>query len=766
MSTIATTLAMRDNFSNTLNRAAQGTQRVIRSMQTLQAQSARTSPGRMFTGTSSSISRASQRMEVLNRKQQELANHAKKVKNEWSGVGGVIAGVGSKMQAVDAYANNNTRLSTVNEGNQRPELPNAFDAAERSRGNYSQTFTATSSAISGTSQRLDMLNRKQVVAAKNAEQVKTAWGGIKTVMAQAIASLAAGTGAAMQAVDTHTKNNARLKSINDGKQSDVDLQKMVHGSAQRSGAGYTDMVGTVSKLGLTAGDSFNSNKEMVAFSELMQKSFASSGASAAEQQSGVNQLTQAMASGKLQEDGFGSIMENAPVLAQAIADFTGKSIGELKKMSAEGALTADIIKGSLFAASDNIEAKFKAMPRTFASTWTQIQNFATMAFAGVMESINAFLNSDIGAGLVTGIMVAIAIIASGVEGLISIISTVASFVQSNWSIIGPILTVLATTAIMYLISLIWAWGVTAISMLWAWGSAAVVNGLRAFAAFMLANWPILLIGAAIGVLIVILNNMGVTFDQVLGFIGGALFGLYAFIYNIVVGIWNYWASFVEFFANVFNHPVYSVKRLFVNLANSVLDTVKRIAEAIDAVFGSNLSGSVTGLQKQMDDWLGEMPEGYKVTQRLETKSITEFSTKGYQAGSDMAKGMQDKIKGITSGFSGDAMKENGLDKSKGKGLGGGGAAGITGAAGAGKMPNIGKVGEVGQVNSEVDIGEEDLQMMKDVAEMRYVQNFVTMTPTIAMNASISEKVDVNDVMNEMERRLANEIAMSAEGTYS
>ncbi|MCR8844055.1 tape measure protein [Paenibacillus sp. SC116] len=672
MSTISTTLALRDNFSNTLNRAAQGTQRVIRSMQMLHTQSARTSPGRMFTGTSS--------------------------------------------------------------------------------------------AISGASQRLDVLNKKQQAAAKNAEQVKSAWSGVRSVMVAAVASLAAGAGSAMQAVDTHTNNNARLNVIKDEKKPDENLQKMVFGAAQRSGTGYSDMVGTVSKLGLSAGDSFNGNNEIVAFSELMQKSFAVNGASAPEQQAGMDQVTQAMASGKLEGAGFESMMASAPMLAQAIADFTGKSTSELKKLSAEGLITADIMKGALFAASDDIEAKFEALPRTFEGTWTQIKNFAAMSFAGVMQSISNFLNSDIGSAMITGIMVAISTIAAGVEGLISIISTVASFVQSNWSIIGPILTVLATTAIMYLISLIWAWGTTAITLLWAWGSAAMVNGFRAFAAFMLANWPILLIGAALGVLIVILNNMGVTFDQVLGFIGGALFGLYAFIYNIVVGIWNYWASFVEFFANVFNHPVYSVKRLFVNLANSVLDTVKRIAEAIDAVFGSNLASGVTGIQKQMDDWLGEMPEGYKVTQRLETKSITEFSTKGYQAGSDLGKGMQDKIKGITSSFSGDAMKENGLDK--GLGGGGGGAVGTAGAAGAGKMPNIGKVGEVGQVNSEVDIGEEDLQMMKDVAEMRYVQNFVTMTPTIAMNASISEKVDVNDVMNEMERRLANEIAMSAEGTYS
>ncbi|MBD8499967.1 tape measure protein [Paenibacillus arenosi] len=661
MSVVAATLAIRDNFSNTLNRAAQGTQRVIRSMQVLQTQSARTSPARMFTGTSS--------------------------------------------------------------------------------------------AISGASQRLDVLNKKQREAAKNAEQVKSAWSGVRGVMVAAVAGLATGAGSAMQAVDSYTNNNARLNGIKDEKKPDENLQKMVFGAAQRSGTGYSDMVGTVSKLALSAGGSFNGNNEIVAFSELMQKSFAVNGASAAEQQAGMDQVTQAMASGKLEGAGFESMMASAPMMVQAIADFTGKSTEELKKLSAEGLISADLMKSALLAASDEIEAKFEALPRTFEGTWTRIKNFAAMSFAGVMQSISNFLNSDIGSAMVTGIMVAIATIASGVEGLINLISTIASFVESNWAIIGPILTVAAVMAITYLISLIWAWGAAAISMLWAWGSAALINGFRAFAAFMLANWPILLIGAAIGILIVILNNMGVTFDQVLGFIGGALFGLYAFFYNIVIQVWNIWSSFAEFFANVFNHPVYSIKRLFVNLANTVLDIVKEIAGAIDAVFGSNLASSVTGLQKTMDDWLGEMPEGYKVTQKLETKSITEYSSKGYQAGSDMAKGMQNKIKEISSQFDGKAKEENGVDKGPSKG------------SGAGMIPNVGKVGEVGQINSEVNIGEEDLQMMKDVAEMRYVQNFVTMTPTIAMNANISEKVDVNYVMAEMERLLNNELAMSAEGVY-
>ncbi|MFC6546463.1 tape measure protein [Cohnella cellulosilytica] len=116
-------------------------------------------------------------------------------------------------------------------------------------------------------------------------------------------------------------------------------------AAKRARGSYEDMAGVIGRMGTLAGDAFRSNDELIAFSELMQKSFRVGGSGTMEQQAGMYQLSQAMAAGKLQGDEFRSIMENAPMLAQAIAKFTEKSKGELKQMSAEGTITADIIKG-------------------------------------------------------------------------------------------------------------------------------------------------------------------------------------------------------------------------------------------------------------------------------------------------------------------------------------------------------------------------------------------------------------------------------------
>ena len=68
----------------------------------------------------------------------------------------------------------------------------------------------------------------------------------------------------------------------------------------------------------------------------------------------------------------------------------------------------------------------------------------------------------------------------------------------------------------------------------------------------------------------------------------------------------------------------------------------------------------------------------------------------------------------------------------------------------------------GKIADEVHIADEDLQFFRDVAEMRYIQNFVQLTPTVSMSASISEKVDVNGVIQKIEQVLKEEIAESAE----
>lgn len=198
------------------------------------------------------------------------------------------------------------------------------------------------------------------------------------------------------ASDTWTNNSARLGLITDNLQQQAVLQERIYRSAKASRGAYGETVDVVAKLGLLAGDAFGSNEETVKFTELMNKSFKLSGASQQEKTAAMYQLTQAMASGRLQGDEFRSIIENAPMLANAIAEYTGVGREGLKELSSDGAISAEIIKNSLFSVADDIESKFSTLPMTFGDVWTNISSDATMAFAPVYKKLNEMLNGDMG----------------------------------------------------------------------------------------------------------------------------------------------------------------------------------------------------------------------------------------------------------------------------------------------------------------------------------------------------------------------------------
>lgn len=193
--------------------------------------------------------------------------------------------------------------------------------------------------------------------------------------------------------DTMMNATARLNLVNDGLYTTSEYLDIIYEAAQRSRGSFTDMVSSVSKLGVVAGDAFGSVNEMVAFTELMNKLFVIASASSAESSNAAYQLTQAMAAGKLQGDEMKSILENAPLLAQKVADKLGVARGEVKALGAEGVITADIIKEALFDSADEIEEEFEKMPKTIGQTWTEISNYAINAFRPVIERIQKFLNS-------------------------------------------------------------------------------------------------------------------------------------------------------------------------------------------------------------------------------------------------------------------------------------------------------------------------------------------------------------------------------------
>ena len=228
--------------------------------------------------------------------------------------------------------------------------------------------------------------------------------------------------AATQTADELTSIRSRINLINDGSQTTAQIMEKVYDAAQRSRGSYTDMADSVAKLNMLAKDAFSSNDEAIAFVEQLNKQFKISGASVQEASAAMYQLTQAMAAGKLQGDEFHSIMENAPLLAQSIANEMGLTVGQLKEMSSQGLITSDIIKEALFNSAEETNAKFAEIPMTFAEVGQSIQNELIQAFQPVLEQISSIPQSGEFQALSEGVGVAIRGMAIAAQGSIGLIS--------------------------------------------------------------------------------------------------------------------------------------------------------------------------------------------------------------------------------------------------------------------------------------------------------------------------------------------------------
>jgi tape measure domain-containing protein len=160
-----------------------------------------------------------------------------------------------------------------------------------------------------------------------------------------------------------------------------------------------------------------SQTDVLRLTELVTKSFVTSGASTQEAASAALQLSQALASGVLQGDELRSIRENAPQLAQAIAKAMGVGIGELKKLGAEGKITAQVVSSAILGAGDQIEAKFATTTATVGQALQILDN----EFGRYIGQTDASVSATARAAQ------AIVLLSQNLDTLIPIIGTLATF---------------------------------------------------------------------------------------------------------------------------------------------------------------------------------------------------------------------------------------------------------------------------------------------------------------------------------------------------
>lgn len=574
----------------------------------------------------------------------------------------------------------------------------------------------------------------------------------------------------MDLTDTYTNTAARLKMVNDGTQTQVELQNKIFAAANRARGSYTDMASAVAKMNLLAGDNFGSNDEAIGFTELLQKSLKVSGAGKSEQDSAFLQLSQAMAAGKLQGDEFRSVMENAPMVANAIAKYMGKSKGELKELSSKGVITADIIKGALFAAADDINDKFATMPMTFSDVWSKIKNAGNQAFGGVFEKLNQLLNSDAGQSAINNLIGAIYLAGIVTEKFID-------FVVTAWPIVSPLILAAAGAVGAYAIAMAVANIQTLIGAA-RFGAQAIGVGLFAVAMWLStdATWaevtaqlglntalyacPIVWI---IGIILVLIgvfyaavaatNHFAGTSVSATGIIAGVFGVMIAWVVNKLIFMWNTFAIIANAIGNAFNDPVAAVKIAFYDMAVNVLGYMQSIAKGIEDMLNAipgvevsvtaGMDNLISGLKSKSQSMKDE--SGWKeYVHSMEYVDLSGAFKKGYSVGT----GLEDKLGGLFKGFippGGDGSGQ---------------------FATAGNPATVKGTGKGGAVKVE---NEEDIEWLRKLAERDFVARIAqnTLAPNIKVEFTgpITKEADVDGVASHIGNILKDQISMAPEGVY-
>jgi len=590
-------------------------------------------------------------------------------------IGGATGAVIANMRQISESANEISSSGFDRLEAQLIKIANNTSKAAREQDNHNRKVKETNNSAGNLLSTI-----KKVVAVADGFKMGKELFGLSDEMTQTTARLnLMNKGFQPPEADTGGQGN---DAMNNSLQETEQLQEKIYLSAQRTRTSYLDTADVVAKLGQRAGDAFSSSDEVLAFAENLNKQFKIAGASQQEIASASLQLTQALGSGVLRGEELNAVFEVAPNVIQTIADYLGKPIGEIRGLAADGAITADIVKKAMLSATDKINEQFESIPMTWADSWNLIKNAGVYALDEVLAKMNEFLNSDIGKKAIEGIIGTIEILADVAGGAIDLLASGASFVVESWDYIYPVLFGIGTAL--------------AIA-----GAVGLASGLKTAAGWVVAHLPFVLIGVAIGALILGLTQAGVTFEQ-MGQKVGTVFGfIYAVGYNLVADLWNLFAVFAEFFANVWHDPVGSVVRLFTGMLDTILGMVETVANAIDAVLKTNMSGAVSGFRNQLSGWVddkfGEQAITIKRMAKLDTGTT---AGKGGDLGASLGKKMDNM------NFS--------LESITGK-LGDQG--GITGM---GDIGNVGKVGKVGKIEQDVNIADENIKLLRDLSERQYV----------------------------------------------
>lgn len=594
-------------------------------------------------------------------------------------------------------------------------------------------------------------------------------------------------GKALNISDELVQTTSRLNMMNDGVQTTAELVNMVYAAAQDARGSFGQMADVVARFGNNAKDAFSSSEEVVAFADLIQKQMTIAGASTQEAANAELQLSQALGSGVLRGDELNSIFEQAPNLIQNIADYLDVPIGKIREMAADGELSADVVKAAIFSAADDINSKFNEMPMTWGQIWQSMQNTALIAFQPVLQRLNDLANSEAFQTFIQGAIEAMATLANILLNVFEVAASVGAFIGDNWSIIAPIIygVIAALGAYLAIMGIVNA--ITAISAAIDATKAAAdalaagqtflwtvqQYGLNAALAACPITWIIVLIIALIAIIFAVCNaiaKMTGIANSGFGVITGGVNVVIQFfknlgltVANIALGIGNAIAALASNMMTAFHNAICSVQSWFYNLLSTALSVIEGICSALNKL--PFVEFDYSGISSAADDYAAKASEAagnkedYQSISDAFNEGFTTFdafqdgwASDAFNAGAAWGDGVADKVSNFSlSDVFGQTDIPNVSDYTSGF---------ADAIANSGVGDGIGNIDDnTGKIKDSLDITEEDLKYLRDIAEQESINRFTTAEVTINQtnNNNVSSDTDLDGFITALDDAMGEAI---------
>lgn len=678
---------------------------------------------------------------------------------------------------------------------------NAFEQVQRASGRAVDTaqIQAARAALVEANREVDDMAEGYRRAAQQEEVLNkglrngtSAADGLLGKVKGIVATLAAGAGAKalLGLSDKLTSTTARLSFLVDDGGSVDELEQKIMASAQRSRAAYLDTASAIASMGANAGRAFESNDELIAFMEQVNKQFVIGGATAEGQSAAMLQLTQAMAAGALRGEELNSILENAPGIARAIESYMGVAEGSIKSYAEEGLITADVVKNALLSVADETNAKFESMPMTWAQICTKMQNTALAAFEPVLTRLNQVANSAQFNTVIDGAINGLAMLASVATGVLDLLINGASFVVDNWSWISPIVYGLVAAFIAYNAVALITNGINAAALMMStvatFAQTAAQYGLNAALAACPITWIVVaviaLVAAIYAACSAIAKFTGIA-NSGFGVIAGGINVVIQFfvnlgltVANIALGIWNALGACAQNIGIAFSNVISGVQSWFYNLLSTALTVVAGICEALNKLpfvefdysgitnAASDYASKAAEASGNIKDFVNvgdAFSEGMSTFDTWQSGWVSDAFNAGANWGDGVASGVSDAVSGL---FDMD------LGAATDYGAGGLGTGGYGDFAMDDLLGNTGQTAaNTGAAADALSTSTEELEYLRDIAERDAINRFTTAEVKIDMTGMqnrIEGGADLDGVISTLTDGFTEALLTAAEGVHA